>query len=174
MNFDFVVCDLETNGLRPSTIFMVGVQDLISGDYKSYVGPDGVAEALWRMSEESKMVVGHFFNGYDAKVCRDLGGVEIPQDRILDTVEMSRDLCKLKNHKLENWGDIIGLPKLPKPLFEVYSKEMDVYCERDVRLNTAVFGFLYRLYIGADHSTLKFNNALIEQNKSVLERSIIA
>ncbi len=175
MDLTFVVCDAETDGFSPKNIWMLGVQCLITGDYKSFVGIDNVAEAIFRMSEESKLIVGHNFLGYDHKVIKDLSGVDLPKDIIVDTLQMSRDLCKLKNHKLETWGQILGLPKLESPLFECYTPEMDTYCERDVRLNTAVFGFLYQMYRtaapdGMNHQLRK----ILDANQYALSQSVVA
>jgi hypothetical protein len=176
MDFTFVTADSETNGIKPTRVFMVGVQCLITGQYQSFVGPDAVAEAYYRMSTESRIVVGHNFKSYDAKtVGKNLVGIEIPEAVIVDTLEMSRDLFpKMKNHKLETWGVIAGLPKLKSPLFEDYSPEMDTYCERDVRSNTASFSIMYRVFLQSHTAGLRFNHEALTRNAEYLAQSIIA
>jgi len=175
MDFSYVVADSETNLIPATRVFMVGVQDIMSGEYRSYVGTDEVAEAYYRMSTESKIIAGHNFRLYDAKtVGEKIVGITIPQEKIIDTLDMARDLLpKLRNHKLETLGQIIGLPKLKAPLFEEYSKEMDTYCERDVRLNTAALGFLYAIHLQSAAFGLRYNFALLNQHAEALSRSII-
>lgn len=175
MDFTFVTADSETNGIRPTRVFMIGVQCLITGQYKSFVGPDAVAEAYYRMANESRLVVGHNFKLYDAKtVGRDLVGITIPEEKILDTLDMSKALLpSLRNHKLETLGQMVGIPKLKSPLFEEYSKEMDEYCERDVRANTGVFGFLYQIFLHSKLGGLRFNQDVLVANGEYLQHSII-
>lgn len=174
IDFSFVAADLETNGLyNPNKIFMMGVQDLMTGNYKSFVGIEQVAEAIFTMSNVSKVVVGHHFLGYDAKVIKDITGVEISKDVIVDTLQMSKDFCKMSKHGLGVWGEILGLPKLKQPLFEEYSEEMDTYCERDVRLNSAVFALLYRMYLHARPNKMGSYAAVLHRNEEALRKNFL-
>jgi hypothetical protein len=141
---EILIGDLETNGLKPDRIWMVGVLDYHTDEYVSYIGDDEVPLGLMRLAEADR-VIGHNFRGYDARVIKKLtnGLIEIDNDRIDDTVEISRALFpELENHKLATWGEILGFPKLDSPLFETFTPKMIPYCERDCRLNKVLYDFL--------------------------------
>jgi len=145
--FDYVVADFETDGFNANVIWMGGAQNLLSGEYRSFIGADEIAELTYELAVNSKMVVGHFFRGFDRKIVKKLTGLDIASEKIIDTVEMSKHLCpELPNHKLETWGELFEYPKGKQPLFERFTPEMVPYCERDVRLNTKVFEFLLELF----------------------------
>ena len=142
--WDYVVGDIECNGLSPTRLFMIGVQDMISGEYRSFVGPDEVAEASYYMAMTSKIVCGHSFRSFDAKWIKNLTTLEISGDKIIDTVEVSRRFMKkFENHKLKTWGEFFDYPKLEAPLFEHFTPQMIPYCQRDVNLNRRVFDYLF-------------------------------
>jgi hypothetical protein len=141
---EILIGDLETNGLKPDRIWMVGVLDYHTDEYQAYVGDDEVPVGLMRLAQADR-VVGHNFRGYDARVIKKLtnGLIQIEDSRIDDTVEISRHLFpNLKNHKLYTWGEILGFPKLEAPLFETFSPKMIPYCERDCRLNKMLYDYL--------------------------------
>jgi hypothetical protein len=119
------------------------------------------------------MVVGHNFADYDRGVMLNLANVDIQKERIVDTVIMSRKLCNLKNNKLETWGTILGLPKLPQPRFDIYTPEMDTYCERDVRLNSAAFGFMYRLWHSRADDFDQNITAILIKYEAELQKSFV-
>jgi len=145
--FDYVVADYETDTFNASVIWMGGAQNLLTGEYRSFVGAEEVADLSYELAVNSKMVVGHYFRGFDRKIVKKLTGLEIADDKIIDTVEMSKKLCpQLPNHKLETWGELFDYPKFKQPIFEHFTPEMIPYCERDVRLNTKVFEFLLELF----------------------------
>lgn len=139
-----LIGDIETNGLKPDRIWMVGVLDYNTDEYQAYVGDDEVPIGLMRLAE-ADLVVGHNFRGYDARVIAKLtnGLITIDNSKIDDTLEISRLLFPdLENHKLGTWGDILGFPKLDSPLFETFTPKMIPYCERDCRLNKVLYDFL--------------------------------
>lgn len=140
---EVLVADLETNGIDPSRIWVVGVLNVETDEYTSYVGDD-IPEGLMRIAE-ADLVIGHYFKKYDAKVINKLteGLITLQEDKIIDTVELSRSLFSdLPNHKLKTWGDIFEYPKIDYDKgFEEFHPEMLPYCERDVRLNKRVYDF---------------------------------
>lgn len=142
----FLVFDVETNGFKPDTIWVIVIYDLVNKTRQSYVGLDQIAEAIERITQ-AKMVAGHFIAGFDLPVIKRLSGGEVLKESVLDTVPLSKKLCDLPNHKLETWGDLLGLPKLPKPDFDVFSPQMVTYCERDVDLNVLMFEVLLDMLI---------------------------
>jgi DNA polymerase III alpha subunit (gram-positive type) len=140
-----LVGDLETNGLRPNRIWVVGIKDVETGEYTSYVGDEEVPIGLMRLAE-ADIVIGHNFKGYDAKVIENLtdGLIKIDNSKIVDTVELSRKLFpELENHKLETWGDVFEFPKIKYDKgFEQFHPDMVPYCERDVELNAVLYQFM--------------------------------
>ena len=143
---EFLLFDVEANGFKPDTIWMIVVTNLLTRKRDTYVGLDEVAKAIDRLSK-ARMVVGHAIKNYDLKVFKNLVGVEIAHDRAVDTLELSKKLCNLKRHGLEYWGSLVGLPKLKSPRFDIFTEAMVPYCERDVDLNVMVFDVLVDLLV---------------------------
>lgn len=139
-----LVADLETNGLDPSLIWVVGVLDYDTDEFRAYTGED-VAEGLMRLAE-ADLVVGHNFLTYDAPVIEKLtdGLIVLDRERIVDTLQLGRKLLpEMKCQKLEEWGNILGLPKIVfTEGFHRFHPNMIPYCERDCRLDKNVFDFL--------------------------------
>ncbi|RYD64010.1 MAG: hypothetical protein EOP83_10800 [Verrucomicrobiaceae bacterium] len=142
-----IVADLETNGLKPDTIWVVGIKDVETGEYTSYVGEEEVPLGLMRIAE-ADIVIGHNFKGYDAKVIANLtdGLIKLDESKIIDTCELSRKLFReMPNHKLETWGDIFEFPKIKYDKgFEKFHPDMVPYCERDVELNAVLYEFMMK------------------------------
>lgn len=140
-----LVGDIETNGLKPNIIWCVGVLDIDTGEYTSYVGDEEVPVGLMRLAE-ADVVVGHYFKGYDAPVIKKLtdGLITIDEDKIIDTCELSREFFPdLPNHKLETWGEIFEDHKIKYDKgFERFHPEMVPYLEQDVRLNARLYKFM--------------------------------
>lgn len=142
MSETILVADIETNGLKPDTIWCVGIIDNKTKEYTAYYGDD-IPIGLMRLAE-ADVVVGHSFRSYDAPVIKKLteGLIVIDEKKIEDTVDLSRYLFpELPNHKLKTWGEIMELPKLDHNEWHRFSPEMLVYLERDVRLNDRIYDF---------------------------------
>ena len=144
--FDYCLGDLECDGFNPSTIFMVGIVNLVTGEYRDFIGPDQVGEACYNLATKSKMIVGHYFAGFDTKIIKKITTLEIPSEIIVDTVDASRCFMPLfENHKLKRWGEFFGDPKLEQPRFDKFSPEMVPYCKQDVMLNKRAFDHMFEL-----------------------------
>lgn len=143
---EYLLFDAETNGFKPDTIWTIVITCLLTRERTSYVGLDEIAEAIDRLSK-AKMVVGHYIKGFDLKVIRNLVDVDIPIERAIDTLELSKRFCALPRHGLDYWGSLLDLPKLPRPSFDVFTPYMVEYCERDVDLNVAVFDVLLDILV---------------------------
>ena len=142
---EYLLFDIETNGFKPDTIFMIVITNLFTKERQTYIGLDEIALAISRLMD-ARMLVGHGIKKFDIPVIQKLSGATF--DAILvDTVEMSRDLCNLRKNGLEAWGEMVGLPKLPSPDFTQMTPEMIPYCERDVDLNVLVFETLVEVLL---------------------------
>lgn len=170
---EWLLFDVEANGFKPDTIWMVVITNLLTRKRDTYVGLDQVAVAIDRLVN-ARMVSGHYIKGYDLKVFNNLCGVTIPHDKVIDTLELSRNLCDLPKHGLEYWGDLLGLPKLKQPRFDVFTESMVPYCERDVDLNVLVFDVLFDLVteknLWEQYPLLaEYNLALAERREVLME-----
>lgn len=164
----YILFDIECDGFFPNQLFVICITDLVTRAKKTYVGIDAIAEAIDRIGK-ARMVVGHFIKGFDLPVIKRLAGMSVNKDRVIDTVDLSRRLCDLPDHKLKTWGEIVGLPKLDAPLFEEFSPEMVPYCERDVEVNEIVFFVLLEIWIDQGHPPVGNDALLHEFAKIILE-----
>jgi hypothetical protein len=143
---NILIGDIETDDLKPSVIWMVGVMSFETGEFTSYVGDD-VAEGILRLVE-AEAFVGHNIEGYDVPVMENLTGnlIRFQRDRLIDTLPLSRKhIPGMPNYKLKSFGDMFGIPKLPFREFHTFSPEMVEYCERDCLINLRLFRHLLTL-----------------------------
>lgn len=142
--WEYILFDLECDGFKPKQIWVICMVDLITREKESFVGPDRIAEAIARL-QAAKLLVGHNIKTFDIRVIEKITEdvVAFDRDKVLDTLYLSKALVKMDNHKLEGWGEILGLPKMDTPFsFYRYDPRMVPYCERDVELNLKVFDAL--------------------------------
>lgn len=145
-----VIWDIEGNDLLPKVdkVWMLCTEDTITGEKRQFSDYDkdlpsmkeGL-EYLWN----SAIIVGHNITGYDLVVLKKVYDWEPNPDTIIyDTWIMSLLNCFKRDHKhgLEGWGIKLGYPKIKFDDFSKYSKEMLVYCIRDVELNRKVYEVL--------------------------------
>lgn len=146
-----IIADIETDGLKPSVIHLVGILDLDTLEYTSYQG-DEIVVGLTLMAE-AELLVGHNLLGFDLPVIENLtdGLIQFDRARVVDTLMLGRKLLPdMKSQSLEEWGAVLGLPKLPSPIFERFTPEMLPYCQRDCELSKMVFDFLWELLIASE------------------------
>ena len=145
--WEYVLFDIECNGFKPDKIWVICMLDLVTREKKSCVGSLAIAEGI-HILQEAKMLVGHNIKSFDIRVIEKImdGAVTFDRERVVDTLYMSKALAKMDNHRLEGWGEILGVPKLDTPFsFYRYDPRMVPYCERDVELNREVFLALWAL-----------------------------
>lgn len=143
-NWEYILFDLECDGFKPKRIWVISMIDLVTRERESFVGPERIALAILRL-QAAKLLVGHNIKTFDVRVIEKImeDTVSFDRDKILDTLYLSKALVKMDDHKLDSWGEILGLPKLPTPFsFYRYDPRMVPYCERDVDLNLKVFDAL--------------------------------
>ena len=142
-----LVGDLETDGFKPHNIWVVGVLDYATDEFTAYTG-ENVAEGLMRLAE-ADLVIGHNFSDYDAAVIEKLtdGMIVIDPAKIVDTLTLGRRvLPEMKCQKLEEWGEILGWPKIKfDEGFDQFRQSMVPYCQRDCEVTKRVFDFLMEL-----------------------------
>lgn len=134
-----VFLDIETDGLNPTMIHCVVTKrpNEVSLVHTS-------RDQLLRELRKGGKVVGHNVIGYDLPVLQRLWNIQIPQERVIDTLVLSTlfhfDIDK--GHSLAMWGQRLGFPKGDHTDWSELSEEMIEYCKRDVdvteRLYTAL------------------------------------
>lgn len=132
----YMYCDIETDGLNPTTIWCAvclynGTATVICNeeDFKQYMA-----------AMPNVTIVGHNFIGFDLPVLKRLWGVDIPRERIEDTLVLSRlaDPSRVGGHSLRKWGEYLGFPKGDHTDWSCLSPEMIDYCIQDTKVTQAV------------------------------------
>ena len=124
-----VFLDIEADGLNPTKVHCAITKR--SGEaHLIHLSRRSLMDELARGGQ----VCGHNVIGYDLPVLNRLWGIRIPQDRVVDTLVLSRlfhpDLDG--GHSLAAWGNRLGFPKGDHSDWSELSEEMVEYCKRDV------------------------------------------
>lgn len=130
-----IYLDAETNGLKPSKVWVVvTMQDEVLLEHYT---PESLGEAL----DNEALVIGHNLFGYDIPVLKRLWDIDIDSSRVKDTLVMSRlaDPQRDKGNSLRSWGERLNFPKGDHSDWSCLSDEMVTYCKRDVELTAAVY-----------------------------------
>lgn len=142
-----LVSDIETDGLSPTVIHMIGVLDYASDDFIDYNG-ETLVDGLCEVDECDILMV--FNKNYDIKYVKKLteNVITFKDVVVVDVLALSRKYVDfLPNHKLETWGEYLGFPKGDFNDWSKYSPEMGVYCERDCRLTKKIFDFIREMLL---------------------------
>ena len=130
-----IYLDAETNGLKPSKVWVVvTMQDSVLLEHYT---PESLRKAL----DNDALVIGHNLFGYDIPVLKRLWDIDIDSSRVKDTLVMSRlaDPQRDKGNSLRSWGERLNFPKGDHSDWSCLSDEMVTYCKRDVELTAAVY-----------------------------------
>ena len=130
-----IFLDAETNGLKPSKVWVVvTMQDEVLSEHYT---PESLRKAL----DNDALVIGHNLFGYDIPVLKRLWDIDIDSSRVKDTLVMSRlaDPQRDKGNSLRSWGERLNFPKGDHSDWSCLSDEMVTYCKRDVELTAAVY-----------------------------------
>jgi DNA polymerase-1 len=157
-----VVCDIETDSLTPSVIWVIVTKDIDTGEVYTHISP---FSEFRKMARSFTRVVGHNFLGFDIHAIRNLLGVEIDPDIVVDTAVVSRFLNFDIDggHSLAAWGQRLGCPKYDFHDFSKLSAEMIRYCKQDVEVNYKLYKRFER-YIDND----RFKRALNTEHQMSL------
>ena len=129
--------DIETDS-KQSVIWCCCCEDVNTGEMYTFTSPDGLQELI----DSHDLIIGHNIISFDAYWLRMLWNIKIMPSKAKDTLMMSRllDPTLQGGHSLRAWGERLGENKLD---FEDYdgglSEEMVLYCQKDVRVTTALF-----------------------------------
>ena len=132
--------DIETDS-KQTVIWCCCCQDVDTGEMYTFTSPEGLQDLI----NKHDGIVGHNLISFDAYWLRVLWNVTIKASQAVDTLVMSRLLepTLQGGHSLRAWGERLGENKLD---FDDYdgglSDEMLEYCQKDVRVTTALFRML--------------------------------
>ena len=164
-----LVFDIETDGLKPSVIWCLVAQDVISEKFYHFY-EDTLNEGI-KFLQQADTLIGHNILGYDIPVIKKLTGVDLyNSDKIIDTLVLSRLLNPTREggHSIAKWGYKLGVPKKDSPEWSSFTKEMLSYCERDVAINTKLLNHLRKESIGFSKECIKLEHKvthILEQQK---------
>lgn len=134
-----IVFDIETDSVDPqkvTVIHCVCCLDVNTNKEWTFTNK----EAFNAFVEEKDILwIGHNIIEYDLPVLSRLFGCN--PSRIIDTLVLSRldDVKREGGHSLENWGTLLGYPKVQHDDWSVYSPAMLHRCQEDCRLTRKVF-----------------------------------
>lgn len=137
-----LVIDIETNGLDPSVIHMIGILDIQTEEFFAFVGEEEIIDAIEIMAN-ADVLVGHNVLEYDLPVIERLldGAIRFDRERVIDTLVLSRALLPGVDggHGLRAWGRRLGDDKIDySGGWDAFDPLMVPYCEQDCRLTLAV------------------------------------
>lgn len=157
-----IVFDVETNGITDfrsldslSTIHCISLMDTRDGKVVSFnANTIGGIEAGLNLIAHADAIVGHNILTFDIPAIQKLYPDWKPKGRVVDTLVLSRlgwtdlrrqdfiredfDKNLVGSHSLRAWGERLGCLKgdyggTPE-CWDYWSKEMETYCEQDVRV----------------------------------------
>ena len=136
---NIVFLDIETDGLRPTVIHCL-VTKRPNEDHCLHTCRESLFEELARGGH----VCGHNYIGYDGPVLKKLWNIQVNEDRVLDTLVMSRlfhpDIDG--GHSLDKWGSRLGCAKGSHDDWTQLSPEMIRYCMQDVTVTELLYSKL--------------------------------
>ena len=126
--------DIETDGLKPTVIYMAVFKD---------------GESIIRFNDaeplqeyiKGKTICGHNIIGYDIPVLEKLWGIDFSTCTLVDTLVLSRldNPQRDGGHSLKSWGERLNFHKGNHTDWSEDSDEMFEYCVRDVNLTERVY-----------------------------------
>jgi len=155
-------CDIETDGLNPTVIWCIALQDVHD---KQIITFHGDTLNLFKPFIESEATTLVFHNGiaFDVPVLERLLGVVFDDGnynviQIEDTLVMSQldEPRREGGHSLANWGEILGFEKGEHDDWSKFSDEMLEYCKKDVEITTKVYRLMLQKGLSKDALQLEY------------------
>ena len=140
-SFDkYWVLDIETDGLQPTLVWVMCVQNIGTGEKADLIGHEAIKE-WFKCRAPSEFFVGHNALSYDIYHLIRLLGIDISYDRVVDTLVLSYLYYPHLpgGHSLESWGERFKFPKGVFNDWSRYSADMLHYCRQDVAITARVF-----------------------------------
>ena len=155
-------CDIETDGLNPTVIWCIALQDVHDNQIITFHGDP---LNLFKPFIESEAMTLIFHNGiaFDVPVLERLLGIVFDDGNynvieIEDTLIMSQldEPRREGGHSLANWGEIMGFEKGEHEDWSKFSDEMLEYCKRDVQITTKLYKLMMQKGLSKDAKQLEY------------------
>ena len=155
-----LVFDIETDDLNATKIWCISICDVDTEKVSSYYG-NTLTEGVERLQKADKLI-GHNIIGFDIPVIKELLNIDLSNKILVDTLVLSRLFNPVRegNHGLESWGYRVKLPKIDFKEYDTFSKEMVVYCERDVIINKKVYDVLCKEKAGFSRECIDLEQSI--------------
>jgi hypothetical protein len=143
--FDLILKS-ETDGICASKILCIVLIDRLSGT--EWLFADQPGHRPLKMAYEAiagaDRIISH--SGYHRKVLRGLAGIEIPDDRFDDTLEMAKKLFNAPTNKLGDWARRLGQTATPYQGrgADVWTPAMMKHCLEDAWTVAALYKHILR------------------------------
>jgi DNA polymerase I len=138
-----IFLDIETDGIKPTKIHFIVVKSKVIKPTVFFNKFD--FSAFLSGLPDNTVFVFHNGMSYDSKVLHDLWGINLDKSKCIDTYITSKlkDYSKFRTHSLDEIGQFLGEPKLPKPTdWSVCTDEMVEYGKQDVVVLEKVYNYL--------------------------------
>lgn len=135
--------DIECDSLTPTKIWVCNLYDHKTENHIPFY--EGEQKDLERELKYYDKIVCHNGIDFDFPVLKKLWNVSVDQDKVIDTLVLSR-LLKVQReegHSLEAWGTTLGFPKLEFSKWDELTAEMILYCQRDCEVNAKLYNYLW-------------------------------
>jgi len=180
-------CDIETDGLNPTKVWCIAVQNTYSESTKVWYPNEGwdINEngsfQDWLDSEEVSSLVFHNGIAFDIPVLQKLYNIDFSNVEVEDTLIMSQldNPRREGGHSLAKWGEYLGYPKGEHEDWSKLSTEMVDYCLRDTEITTKVFKIMIQKQLSKDalqleyeikrHCTVQEQNGWLFDEKGAIE-----
>lgn len=165
-----IVFDIEANGLKPTKVWVIVVQELDTGETKIFSGSKLPTFNDYIAALGNCEIIGHNIIDYDIPVLEQLLGTDFSNCKVSDTLVMSRlaNPSREGGHSLASWGDRLNQPKGEHNDWDNYSQDMVDYCVLDVKVNVLVYKRLLRDLDGFGSESVSLEHRV----QSIISRQI--
>ena len=149
-----MICiDIETDALDASVIWIAVTEDLETGEVIEHLDPSKLQQII----DASDGVIAHNGITFDFTVLERLWNINIPREKMVDTLVMSRLYQPVldNGHSLRAWGTRLNFNKIEFDATDFaggLTPEMITYCRRDVEVNVALYKKLRKLFTASEFS----------------------
>ena len=162
-------CDIETDGLNPSVVWCIAVQDVDSKQVITFSETTLGLFKPWLVSEVDCLVF-HNCIDFDVPVLERLLSIDFSSIEIEDTLVLSQldEPRREGGHSLASWGERLKFDKGDHTDWSEFSKEMLDYCIQDAKITTQLYRHLQLKGLSKDAKQLEYAT---RKQCSIQERS---
>ena len=157
-------CDIETDGLNPTKVWCIAVQNTYDESTKMWYPEEGWdtndngSFQEWLDSEDVYTLVFHNGIAFDVPVLEKLHNINFSNVEIEDTMLLSQldNPRREGGHSLAKWGEYLGYPKGEHEDWSKLSTEMINYCLKDVEITSKVYRLMMQKGLSEDAKLLEY------------------